>query len=76
MGIGIAYPRMKPTIIKKRIKFDPKAENLIERAPTLFIKLDKNTKKAEKAWIGCVCNIRKEDPIVRFNVFVERGPTL
>jgi hypothetical protein len=67
-----SIPKNETHYHKKRIKFDPKAENLIERAPTLFIKLDKNTKKAEKAWIGCVCNIRKEDPIVRFNVFVER----
>jgi hypothetical protein len=55
----------------KMIKFEHE-KNLIEKVPTLFIKLNRKTKEAEKAWIGYVYNIRKEHSAIRFNVFVKR----
>jgi len=67
-----ALPNRETHYGKEWIRFKPIAHNLVERAPTLFIKLDGKTKKPEKAWAGYVYDFKVKEDEVWFKVNVER----
>jgi len=50
------------------IKFDLQSHQLVENAPTLFIKVEEKTHKIIGAWFGYVRNFRKEKKKIRFDV--------
>jgi hypothetical protein len=61
---------------KKLIKFDLQSHQLVENAPTLFIKVEEGTYKIIGAWFGYVSNFEqgvdnKGREIISFNVQIE-----
>jgi len=61
---------------KKLIKFDLQSHQLVENAPTLFIKVEEGTYKIIGAWFGYVSNFdqgvdNKGREIISFNVQIE-----
>jgi len=71
-----ALPNNETHYTKKMIRFELKADKLLDRAPTLFVKLNKETKKPEKAWIGYVYGFKDEDNKVHFKVHIEKSISL
>jgi len=67
MGIGTPCQITKLTIprnyTKKMIRFEVKVDKLLDRASTLFIKLDKETKKPEK--LGLATSTDSKTRIIR-----------
>jgi hypothetical protein len=57
---------------KEVIRFELKEDRLMDKAPTLFIKLNGETGGLEKAWIGYVYGFKDEDDRVSFKVYVEK----
>jgi len=59
------------------IKFDLQSNQLVENAPTLFIKVEEKTYEMEKAWFGYVSNFapvvnNKGRKIISFNVEIKK----
>jgi hypothetical protein len=54
------------------LRFELTAEKLVEKTPTLFIKLNEKTKKPEKAWTGYVYGFKEEGDRIRFKVNIEK----
>jgi len=70
-------PNNETHYTKKMIRFELKADKLLDRTPTLFIKLkSKDIKKPEKAWIGYVYGFKEEGDKIRFKVQIEKGLSL
>jgi hypothetical protein len=53
---------------ERLIKFNLQSHQLVENAPTLFIKVEAETHKIIGAWFGYVRNFRKEKKKIRFDV--------
>jgi hypothetical protein len=67
-----AIPNQETCYPKKYIRFEPIAENVVEKTATLFIKLDKKTRKPDKAWVGHVSRFKDKGNKICFKVNVER----
>lgn len=66
--IGYRYTYYPKSMMKEGMN-----EDLIEdNARTIFIKINKETKEPEKAWIGTVSNFIIEGDKVRFKVNIEK----
>ncbi|MFZ8832617.1 MAG: hypothetical protein ACO2O5_00185 [Candidatus Caldipriscus sp.] len=56
---------------ERLIKFDLQSHQLVENAPTLFIKVEEKTHKIIGAWFGYVRKFRKEKKKIYFDVQIE-----
>ena len=56
---------------KSLIEFDLQSHQLVENAPTLFIKVEEKTHKIIRAWFGYVRKFRKEKKKIYFDVQIE-----
>jgi len=71
-----ALPNNEAHYTKKMIRFELKVDKLLDRTSTLFVKLNKETKKPEKAWNGYVYGFKDENNKVRFKVHIEKSISL
>jgi len=68
-----ALPNHETYFPKDRILFELVNDNLVDNAPTLFIKLkNKRTKKPERTWIGYVYEFKEQADKVYFKVNLEK----
>ncbi|MCS7249898.1 MAG: hypothetical protein N2323_02270 [candidate division WOR-3 bacterium] len=70
------WDKVNNTYYPKGMLKGVKENELEENAPTIFIKLDKNTKKYERAWFGYVSNFKNKEEKIYFDVKIEKEISL